>query len=130
MWLPQTNCQGVRQVPDDWITISLGLPDLVVLGQEETETAIIIQVCYRTPRPVCPQCGHSTSKIHDRTWQDKRDLPWQHKKTILRICKRHLHCPFCAKISRNQTISLAGGVLPTVCASTSIRKRHTRPCAI
>ncbi len=53
-------------MPDDYIAVTLELPQLKILWQKETETCIEVVVIYHRGRATCPQCGEVTTKVHDR----------------------------------------------------------------
>jgi transposase len=45
------------------------------------------------PKPhICPNCGNSTTKIHDYRWQTIKDLPFQLKDCYLVLHKRRYAC--------------------------------------
>ncbi|MFH1560189.1 MAG: ISL3 family transposase, partial [Chloroflexota bacterium] len=58
---------------DDCITIALGLPEVGVVREEETETEITVEIRYRAEGAPCPRCGQWTPKVHSVRSQRKRD---------------------------------------------------------
>ena len=83
---------------DDSITILLGLPEVRVVGQEETETEINVEVTYRAESAVCPRCGRETAKVHSTRPQPKRDGRIGKKLVFLILHKRRFRCLACAKV--------------------------------
>lgn len=77
----------------DRITVSLGMPELDVLGMEETEAEVMIQVKRVRDFEVCEGCGKITDRIHNHWWTRVRDLPMFGKKTFLVVMKRRFRCP-------------------------------------
>ena len=57
---------------DDCITVALGLPEVRVIQEEETEQVIKIEVEYRAKSAICPWCGQNTPKVHSTSLQYKR----------------------------------------------------------
>jgi transposase len=51
-------------VRDDCITIALGLPEVRVIREKETEEEIKVEVEYRARSAICPRCGQKTPKVH------------------------------------------------------------------
>lgn len=76
----------------DRITVSLGMPELDVLGMEETESEVMIQVKRVRDCEVCEGCGKITDRIHNHWWTRVRDLPMFGKKTFLVVMKRRFRC--------------------------------------
>ncbi len=63
---------------DDSITVLLGLPELRVRDEEETDYGIRVQVEYRESEALCPGCGEMTARVYSRRAHVKRDLRlWQ-----------------------------------------------------
>lgn len=88
----------VWQVQDDCITIELGLPELRVIGMEEGEQQIIVEVQYKAIRSACPSCGQKSSKVHSVSKQYKQDRRIWDKVVYLVLCKRRLRCLGCRKV--------------------------------
>jgi NMD protein affecting ribosome stability and mRNA decay len=59
-------------VQDDCITIALGLSELRVVGEEETNREIKVEVGYRRQVAMCPRCGQMTAKVHSTSAQTKK----------------------------------------------------------
>ncbi len=85
-------------MPDDCITIALGLSELRVIRDKETEIEIIVEVEYRARSGICPDCGEETSKIHSRKAQNKRDRRLWDKPVYLVLNKRRFRCTGCGKV--------------------------------
>jgi transposase len=85
-------------VRDDSITVWLGLPELRVRGEEETEYGISVRVEYRENEATCPRCGERTARVHSRREQVKRDLGLWQKPVYLELCKRRFRCRVCGKV--------------------------------
>lgn len=60
-------------MPDHCITIALGLLEVRVIREEETEQEIGVEVQYRRQWAPCPRCGQETPKVHSTRPQRKRD---------------------------------------------------------
>jgi transposase len=105
-------------VQDDSITIALGLPELRVVGQEETDREIRVEVEYRRQMAMCPWCGQMTAKVHSTSFQAKRDRRLWDKPVYLVLRKRRFRCLGCRKVFTEPD---------TVCGArrrTSQRFRH------
>ena len=85
-------------MPDDCITIALGLPELRVIQEEETEQEIRVEVEYRAKSASCPRCGQNTPKVHSSSLQYKRDWRLWDKSVFLVIRKRRYRCLNCEKV--------------------------------
>jgi transposase len=85
-------------VRDYSITVLLGLPELLVRGEEETECSIKVQVEYREREAECPYCGERTERVHSRRLQVKRDLRLWHKPVYLELSKRRFRCRVCGRV--------------------------------
>jgi transposase len=59
----------------DYITLSLGLPEFRVLGVHEDEHHIIIYLEKKVVLGICPQCGRASDSIHYRRTSDIQDIP-------------------------------------------------------
>ena len=75
-------------MPDDCITIALGLPEVRVVREEETATEISVEVVYRARSAPCPRCGQRTHKVHSTRAQWKRDRRLRDKPVFLVLHKR------------------------------------------
>jgi len=85
-------------VRDDCITVLLGLPELRVKGEEETDWGIKVQVEYREAQVTCPWCGEVTRRVHSRRMQVKRDRKLWDKPVYLELCKRRFRCGACGRV--------------------------------
>ena len=85
-------------MPDDFIKVKLGLPQLMILRQEELETHFEMVVTYRRNQAVCPRCGQITNKVHDRREQWKQDRRLRDKSVYLKLLKRRYRCLWCGKV--------------------------------
>jgi len=85
-------------VPDDCITIALGLPEVRVVREEETATEISVEVVYRARSAPCPRCGQRTHKVHSTRAQWKRDRRLRDKPVFLVLHKRRFGCLRCGKV--------------------------------
>jgi len=85
-------------VRDDSITVLLGLSELRVRAEEETDYGIRVEVEYRVKEVVCPRCGERTAKVHGRRLQVKRDLRLWQKPVYLVLAKRRFRCRACGKV--------------------------------
>ena len=83
---------------DDCIEVSLGLPQLKIMWQEELEDRFEVKVIYRHNEAICPGCGLSTTKEHDRREQRKQDRRLRDKVVFLMLMKRRFRCPSCGKV--------------------------------
>lgn len=83
---------------DDSITIVLGLPELRVVGKEETGQEIRVDVEYRRQVVMCPCCGQMTAKVHSISMQTKRDRRLWDKPVYLVLRKRRFCCLGCGKV--------------------------------
>lgn len=85
-------------MPDDFIKVKLGLPQLMILRQKENKTHFEIEVKYRRSEAVCPRCGQITNKVHDRREQWKQDRRLRDKPVYLNLVKRRFRCLWCGKV--------------------------------
>ena len=83
---------------DDCITVLLGLSELRVRGEEESEHWIRVQVEYRAGEAPCPWCGAMTGKVHSRRVQVKRDMRLWQKPVYLVLRKRRSRCSAFGKV--------------------------------
>lgn len=83
---------------DDCITVALGLPEVRVIQEEETEREIRVEVEYRARSAICPRCGQSTPKVHSTSLQYKRDWRLWDKPVFLIIQKKRYRCLSCRKV--------------------------------
>jgi len=85
-------------VQDDSITIALGLPELRVVGEVETEGEIRVEVEYRRESAACPGCRQRTPKVHSKSIQRKRDRRLWDKPVYLILHKRRFRCLSCGRV--------------------------------
>ena len=83
---------------DDCITIALGLPEVRVVREEETEEGITVEIEYRAETAPCPRCGRRTPKVHSTGCQRKRDRRLWDKPVYLVLRKRRFRCVRCRKV--------------------------------
>ena len=83
---------------DNCITIALGLDEVRVIGEEETETEIRVEVEHRRRWGTCPRCRQATSKVHSVRLQRKRDRRLWDKPVFLLLRKRRFRCLGCGKV--------------------------------
>jgi len=74
------------------------LPQLRILKQEELEGHFEVTVIYRRKGAVCPRCGMTITKEHDRRPQHKQDRRLRDKVVFLMLMKRRLRCLWCGKV--------------------------------
>ena len=90
----------------DAIKISLGIPELEVLGIEEAADKISIEVKRKTDFEICPECGHSSEGLHSSWTTHVRDLPLGAKETWLKVLKRRFRCQNGCKVFAEHFVSL------------------------
>ena len=83
---------------DDCITIALGLPEVWVVREEETEEQVTVEIEYRAEDASCPRCGRRTPKVHSTRCQRKRDRRLWDKPVYLVLRKRRFRCVGCRKV--------------------------------
>ena len=74
---------------DDCIAVALGLPQLKVVDQSESEGHFELTVAYRRGEATCPRCGEMTAREHDRRLRDKA--------VLLILIKRRFKCHCCGQ---------------------------------
>lgn len=85
-------------MPDDCITIALGLREVRVIREEETPDEIRVEVEYRVQDIICPRCGQRVLKVHSTKMQRKRDRRLWDKPVFLIIRKKRYRCLNCKKV--------------------------------
>lgn len=83
---------------DDCIAVSLGLPELGIVRQQELEDRFEVKVIHRRDEVSCPGCGRMTNKEHDRRQQQKKDRRLRDKSVVLILIKRRFRCYGCGKV--------------------------------
>ncbi len=83
---------------EECITIALGLSEVQVVREEETEREIMVEVGYRAQSAPCPRCGQNTPKVHSTRRQRKRDRRLWDKPVFLVLHKRRFRCLGCRKV--------------------------------
>jgi transposase len=68
------------------------------MGQTEFADRIEVAVMYRREEAVCPRCGRTTAKEHERRLQRKRDRRLRDKTVFLILTKRRFRCLWCRKV--------------------------------
>ena len=76
----------------------LGLPELRVENWQILESGHRFQVVKENSWAICPFCGKTTTRIHDRRLQSVRDLPIQNRPTTLKLLKRRFRCNSCLRV--------------------------------
>lgn len=85
-------------MPDDCITVALGLSELRVIQHKETEYEITVEVEYRAKSAVCSYCGEEAFRVHSRNPQIKRDRRLWDKPVYLVLHKRRFRCTGCKRV--------------------------------
>ena len=75
-----------------------GLSQVTVLNQRQEGEVFLIEVVSRRTTATCPQCGASTSTIHERRLQQKQDLGADGKRVVLLLNRRRFRCRQCDKV--------------------------------
>ena len=83
--------------PNHTITL-LGLPEFNAVPMIETNSSIFLRIEKNSMAELCPCCGATSRKIHDRRKQPLKDLPLRNKQLILVLIKRRFRCPNCNKV--------------------------------
>lgn len=76
----------------DYITITLGLPEFRVLRVEEGRDLIEVWVEKITTHEACPACGWFSDRYHDYRWDNVWDQPIWDKAVLLWVHKRRFEC--------------------------------------
>jgi len=85
--------------------------DLVVDQVLPTPDCLTILCRSRITAPVCPGCGHSSSRRHSSYPRRLADLPWQGRRVQVEVQARRLRCgqPGCAHRIFAERLSAAAG---------------------
>ena len=72
--------------------------DLVVDEVLPTPDCLTVMCRSRVAAPVCPSCGHPSSRLHSSYPRRLTDLPWQGRRVQIEVQVRRLRCgrPGCA----------------------------------
>lgn len=70
----------------------LDLPDLIATDLIQTQDSMIFIAESKQISIQCPHCGEWTDKIHDRRWQNIKDIPIRNKFVIIRLNKKRYRC--------------------------------------
>lgn len=80
----------------DYISKVLDLEDVIVKKVENDLDSLHFYIEMPVQEHSCPNCGQSTSRIHDYREQIVKDIPLG-RKTFLHLRKRRYSCPHCHK---------------------------------
>ena len=83
---------------DDCITVLLGLPELRVRDEEETECGSRVQVEYWVGEAECPGRGERTARVRSLRLQVKWDMRLWHRPVYLVLSKRRFRYRVCGKV--------------------------------
>ena len=83
---------------DDCISVAMGLPELMILGQLELDDHFEVTVRYRQDKAACPGCGSMMVRKHESTFQRKKDRKLRDKIVVLFLEKRRFRCLSCGKV--------------------------------
>ncbi len=83
---------------DNSITALLGLPELRLREEEETEYGIKGPVEFRGSDAECPYCGERTARVHSRKLQVKSDRQFWDKPVSLELSRRRFRCHVCGRV--------------------------------
>ena len=76
----------------NYIKDLLNLEDVIITKIVHADKSVKFFL-HTKPKPhICPNCGNSTTKIHDYRWQTIKDLPFQLKDCYLVLHKRRYAC--------------------------------------
>ncbi len=80
----------------DYISKILDLEDVIITKVENCADSLHFYIEMPVQEHICPNCGHSTSYIHDYREQIIKDIPLG-RKTYIHLRKRRYICPHCSK---------------------------------
>jgi transposase len=66
--------------------------DLVVEQVLPAPDQVTVMCRSRTVAPVCPGCGHASSRLHSSYFRRLADLPWQGRRVLVAVRVRRLRC--------------------------------------
>ena len=76
----------------NYIKDLLNLEDVIITKIVHADKAVKFFLDTKPKPHICPNCGNSTTKIHDYRWQTIKDLPFQLKDCYLVLHKRRYAC--------------------------------------
>jgi transposase len=77
------------------ITKLLDLPDLIATDLLVLDDVYIFIAEAKKKKWKCSNCGFITDKVHDRRWQNIKDVPIREKQVIIRLEKKRYRCDKC-----------------------------------
>lgn len=80
------------------IIVPLDVPEFEIVSQSlRADGSIEVQVKARNESAACPNCGKSSTKIHERRKRVKRDIPIRNHQVSLIVHKRRFRCATCRR---------------------------------
>ena len=76
----------------NYIKDLLNLEDVIITKIVHADKSVKFFLDTKPKPHICPNCGNSTTKIHDYRWQTIKDLPFQVKDCYLVLHKRRYAC--------------------------------------
>lgn len=76
----------------NYIKDLLNLEDVIITKIVHADKSVKFFLDTKPKPHICPNCGNSTTKIHDYRWQAIKDLPFQLKDCYLVLHKRRYAC--------------------------------------
>lgn len=76
----------------NYIKDLLNLEDIIITKIVHADESVKFFLDTKPKPHICPNCGNSTTKIHDYRWQTIKDLPFQLKDCYLVLHKRRYVC--------------------------------------
>ena len=76
----------------NYIKDLLNLEDVIITKIVHADKSVKFFLDTKPKPHICPNCGNSTTKIHDYRWQTIKDLPFQLKNCYLVLHKRRYVC--------------------------------------
>ena len=76
----------------NYIKDLLNLEDVIITKIVHADKSVKFFLDTKPKPHICPNCGNSTTKIHDYRWQTIKDLPYQLKDCYLVLHKRRYAC--------------------------------------
>ncbi len=80
---------------------------LGIEGVSAEETGLLIKVTMTEPKATCPDCVHTTSRVHGRYWRTLSDLSWAVTPVQLHLQVRRFWCqtPSCKRKTFTERLS-------------------------